>query len=270
MLLSAFWNYASYISNIGFFGRPLNIYQNMIPGSFPLDVKDTLLVVPGGPSPILDALVEKGLDRANILLVDILYGATEKELREITITWRNNYFTNKGINFDLMIGQFSDIILTDDQLKIIGDYIQSQNNMEFKKFMIESDNQFYKEYNTYPENFVKGDITNLNNLDRTFNKIWVTNLLHLYKKDLSEEFHLDAYYSLIGRLNIGGSIFVYPIEEEDKTFIMYALIPSLLTLNPNLDITLEESNLDSELNQGLSVVISGRPNTQYLKITRII
>ena len=255
--------------NIGFFGRPLSMYKNMLPDSFPLNPQDSLLVVPGGPSPILDDLISECLYKSNIKLVDIMYGSTEEDLRELTIQWRNQYFTKDCVNFDRMLKQFIDIDLNDDELRIVGENILSKNNEEYTKVLLEETDKFYDEYRRYPKNFLKGDIRNLDFLHRTFDKIWVTNLLHLYKKDLTEDFHYDAYNSLVTRLNISGSIYVYPIDKEDKEFLSERLIPRLKKQYAGrFGFQLMNSNTESVVNEGLLPIMPNRPRTQYLKITR--
>lgn len=255
--------------NIGFFGRPLSMYKQMLPDSFPLNPQDSLLVVPGGPSPILDDLISEGLYKSNIKLVDIMYGSSEEELRELTTLWRSQYFSEDCVNFDRMLGQFSDIELNDDELKIVGENILSKNDKEYTKLLLEETDKFYDEYRRYSKNFLKGDIRDLDFLHRTFDKIWVTNLLHLYRKDLTEDFHYDAYNSLMSRLNISGSIYVYPIDKEDKEFLNERLIPRLKKqFSGRFSFKLLNSNIESVLNEGLLPIMPYRPRTQYFKITR--
>lgn len=261
--------------NIGFIARPLAFYSTILNNPFKQPNR-RVLFVPGGPSNLVGPLMEKGYEQRNVVLADILYGRSIEELeREFN---RSFLFQDGKVDWNEVEKLYGRKFSEDDRNKINETFRQFNNPDEFSRMRQKLKDQFFEEYLTkYPNNFVQADITELNfpadnenfNVEDgdKFDDIICTNLLHVYKSFLSEQFHEKAYSSMLSKLKVGGRLLVFPIDCEDLDFVNNFLRPLIDEMPEGFELNLIDTG-DSDRNQMLKI-IEERPATQYLDIRRM-
>lgn len=265
---------ASFILNVsafqpGFIGRDFPNTNNMFNNALnQADRNDKILFIPGGPSGLLENLFDSGIPKENVVLADIAYDKNEQELRKLSEGFGDETVDKSGINFGFYEKLLGRTFSAAEREKLL-DFIKLHGADQGPppSFYLNA-KQFYKEYKAYPQNYVATDITKLDpSLHQGFSLVLSSNLLHVYRSVLSEEFHLLAYKNLMKTVKPGGKILVYPIEPEDMDFIENEVIP-MIEEDPSFSISFEPASVMSESNQILALFDSKRENTQILKIQR--